>query len=83
MPHAAAEIQQRLRNNVCEVAFEGGHLHVLVWACEHGCPREEDVGDTYDYCCALAAWGGHLEVPRWARGHGFDWDHWNTLCALR
>ena len=58
---------------VCHLAAAGGHLEVLIWAREHGCPWEEEEPGEYDdlvwtpYCCALAAEGGHLEVLRWLR----------------
>jgi len=42
---------------------------VLVWACGHGCPREEDVGARYDYCCALAALS-RVRIPRRFHGAG-------------
>ncbi|KAK3240147.1 hypothetical protein CYMTET_50003 [Cymbomonas tetramitiformis] len=48
-------------------AAGGGHLEVLQWAREHGCPRDART-------CAFAAGGGHLEVLQWAREHGCPWD---------
>ena len=44
---------------VCSAAM-GGHLEVLKWAHENGCPWNE-------YTCSSAARGGHLEVLKWAR----------------
>ena len=41
-------------------AATGGHLEVLKWARENGCPWNE-----YDLSCA--AEGGHIEVLKWAR----------------
>ena len=41
-------------------AAEGGHLEVLQWAHQNGCPWDEQT-------CAEAARGGHLEVLQWAR----------------
>ena len=58
---------------VCQWAAAGGHLEVLMWAREHGCPWEEEEPSEYEYyereihCCALAAKGGHLDVLRWLR----------------
>jgi len=51
-----------------------GHLEMLEWAREHGCPWKEDIDvDPYLDCCALAAGGGHLEMLRWLREHGCPW----------
>ena len=44
-----------------------GHLHVLQWARENGCPWNEET-------CAHAAMKGHLEVLKWAREHHCPWD---------
>ena len=43
------------RADRCARAAVGGHLHVLQWAQEHHCPRDEET-------CARAALGGHLVV---------------------
>jgi len=51
----------------CANAAEGGHLEVLKWARENGCPWDERT-------CANAAEGGHLEVLKWARENGCPWD---------
>ena len=50
-------------------AAEGGHLEMLKWARENGCPWDEDT-------CANAAKGGHLEVLKWARENDCPWDEW-------
>ncbi|AVK75096.1 Ankyrin repeat domain containing protein [Pandoravirus quercus] len=49
-----------------------GHLSVLQWARQSGCPWDE-LG------CASAAEAGHLEVLQWLRANGCPWD-WLT-CA--
>ena len=49
--------------STCEAAAAGGHLEVLQWAWNHGCPR--DAGT-----CAAAALGGQLEMLMWARQNG-------------
>ena len=41
----------------------GGHLEVLKWARENGCPLDEET-------CWYAAMGGHLNVLKWARENG-------------
>ena len=60
------------RGFVCTCAAEGGHLKVLRWAREKGCPWDEST-------CAKAAEGGHLEVLQWARANGCPWD--DETCA--
>ena len=52
---------------LCEDAARGGHLEVLKWARENGCPWDERM-------CTYAAEGGHLEVLKWARENGCPWD---------
>jgi hypothetical protein len=61
--------QGRLCNNrlLCAYAARGGHLEVLKWARENGCPWDEKT-------CAHAARGGHLKVLKWARENGCPWD---------
>jgi len=49
----------------------GGHLAVLKWAREHGCPWDER---TCWYAVHSLALPGHMEVLRWAREHGAPWD---------
>lgn len=48
-------------------AAEGGHLEVLEWLREQGCPWDASA-------CAKAAEGGHLGVLQWARRNGCPWD---------
>jgi len=47
-------------------AARKGHLHVLQWLREHGCPWNSST-------CAYAAKEGHLDVLKWAREHGCPW----------
>ncbi|KAL6053844.1 Ankyrin repeat-containing domain [Balamuthia mandrillaris] len=51
---------------------KGGHLEVLKWARERGCPWDT-------WTCIRAAEGGHLEVLQWARERGCPWD--SRTCA--
>ena len=44
--------------DTCARAAEGGHLEVLQWARQNGCPWDADT-------CAGAAQFGHLEVLQW------------------
>jgi hypothetical protein len=50
-------------------AAEGGHLEVLKWAHENGCPWDART-------CWAAAKAGHLEVLQWARENGCPWNKW-------
>jgi len=62
--------------DVCTAA--GGHLKVLQWLWEHGCPCW---GETM---CEEAAFGGHLEVLKWLRAHGCTWGEatcHNAVCG--
>jgi hypothetical protein len=52
----------RCCDDVSRAAF-GGHLEVVTWLYNCGCPWVPST-------CAAAASGGHLEVLRWAREHG-------------
>ena len=49
--------------NTCEIAAKNGHLEVLKYARENGCPWDE-------WTCSFAARNGHLEVLKWARENG-------------
>ena len=51
-----------------------GHLEILKWARENGCPWNED---TY----SSAAKNGHLEVLKWLRENRCPWDK-DTLYNL-
>ncbi|CAN0461067.1 unnamed protein product, partial [Hapterophycus canaliculatus] len=46
-------------------AAERGHLEVLKWARENGCPWDR-------MTCVHAARGEHLEVLAWARANGCE-----------
>ena len=52
------------------MAAERGHLEVLRWAREHGCPWESD-------SCIQAARVGHLEVLQWMRENDATDEVWN------
>ncbi|KAK3266561.1 hypothetical protein CYMTET_24824 [Cymbomonas tetramitiformis] len=55
------------RHHIYGFAAGGGHLKVLQWVREHGCPWDANT-------CHYAAEGGHPEVLRWAHEHGCPWD---------
>jgi hypothetical protein len=54
-------------------AASRGHLSLLLWAVELGCPYDPDS------MCIIAANGGHMEVLKWARMIGCPWD--KRTCA--
>ena len=56
----------------CGKAARGGHLEVLKWLRENGCPWDAQT-------CAAAAEGGHLDVLKWLRNQGCPWDE--RACA--
>ena len=59
-------------NYLCPAAAKGGHLEVLKWLRENGCPWDEET-------CRYAAYGGHFEVLKWARANDCPWD--KTTCT--
>ena len=61
---------------ICEIAAEYGHLEVLKWARQNGCPWDE-------MTCSFAADGGYLEVLKWARENGCPWDEMTREYAER
>ena len=69
---AALPLQGR-SNYTDELALRG-HLEVLQWARQNGCPWDE-------LTCAYAAAGGHLEVLQWARQNGCPWDQSTCVWA--
>eukprot|EP00873_Tetraselmis_striata_P015248 jgi/Tetstr1/435512/TSEL_024416.t1 len=63
---------RELAGRLCAAAARDGHLQLLVWAREAGCPLDETT-------CSAAAAGGHLAVLRWARANGCPWT--SQTCA--
>jgi len=66
-------------------AAQGGHLDVLMWAWERGCPwhlmdEQGHLDEDLD-CCALAARNGHLAVLQWAREHDCPWNEMTSSGA--
>ena len=58
------------------MAAEGGHLNVLKYAHENGCPWNE-------YTCEAAAEGGHLDVLKYAHENGCRWGQGVCTAAAR
>eukprot|EP00873_Tetraselmis_striata_P038495 jgi/Tetstr1/458759/TSEL_045144.t1 len=72
-----------LSSKICEwaancgaAAAQEGHLDVLQWAREQGCPWDE-------VTCAEAAGEGNLEVLQWARAQGCPWDDRTCFWAAK
>lgn len=59
-----------------EIAAKEGHLEMLKWAREEGCPWDQNT-------CRCAAERGHLEVLRWAKEQGCPWDKSTCKFAAR
>ena len=53
----------------CELAAVGGHLEVLKWARENGCPWDKK------FMCRNALHGGNEEMLRWMREEGLFDEH--------
>jgi uncharacterized protein YabN with tetrapyrrole methylase and pyrophosphatase domain len=47
----------------CYFAAKGGHLEVLQWAHENGCPWDKDT-------CLHAVKNGHLDILQYLRANG-------------
>ena len=61
----------------CSEAAAGGHLDVLKWLRNEGCPWDE-------WTCSAAANVGHLEVLKWLRKENdppCPWDEWTCSNA--
>ena len=65
-PHRAAD--------TCRAAALGGHLDVLIWLRDEGCPW--DIGTTDG-----AVEGGHVRVLKWAIDNGCPWDNGGCCTA--
>ena len=48
---------------ICKNAAKNGHLNILQYARENGCPWNKET-------CANAARYDHLNILQWAREHG-------------
>jgi hypothetical protein len=53
-----------------------GHLEVLKWAKENGCPWNENV-------CNNAAKNGHLEILKWAIENGCPYNNRYTKYLMK
>ena len=65
-----------LNEETCHYAAAGGHLEVLKYAHENGCPWDERT-------CYEAAGGGHLDVLKYLHEQGCPWDEWTYQAAAR
>jgi hypothetical protein len=57
------------------VAALRGHIVVLQWAHDNGCPWDEET-------CGQAAYFGHSDILQWARANGCPWNANAILAAL-
>ena len=67
------EMQTCTRTGAGE-SIRAGHLEVLKYLHENGCPWGE-------YTCRSAAEGGHLEVLKYAHENGCPWDEGTCMFA--
>lgn len=65
-----------LSSDCCAQAALIGHIPMIKYLREQGCPWDEDV-------CSLAALGGHIDVLEYAREEGCPWDEDVYVCAAR
>jgi len=68
------EQESLFREETCAFAALEGHLEVLKYLHEKGCPWDR-------WTCAKAALGGHLEVLKYAHEKGCPWDRWTCTYA--
>jgi hypothetical protein len=59
--------------NLLALQAEYGHLDVVQWCRQNGCPWDERT-------CAESARNGHLDVLQWCRENGCPWDE--RTCAF-
>jgi hypothetical protein len=67
MKHMKKHYNFRWSEMTCFEAAEAGHLEVLKWLFEDGCPLKKKI-------CETAAIRGHLDILKWARENGCHWD---------
>ncbi|CAB9506500.1 ankyrin repeat protein [Seminavis robusta] len=73
---ASIEEEYPMEERTCSAAAGGGHLELLKWAQQNGCPWDKAT-------CSAAACGGHLELLKWARENGCPWDEETCWYAAR
>ena len=56
--------------------FTNGHLHILKWLRENGCPWNKST-------CSWAAKNGHFETLKWLRANGCRWDKRTCIFAAQ
>ena len=74
--HGNPALFEKHKNYICVYAAAEGHLEVLKWVRQNGCPWNKRT-------CAYAALGGNLEVLKWARQNGCPWDNLTCENAAR
>ena len=55
-------------------AAEGGHLEIIRWLRDIGCPWD-------DWVCTAATQNGHFDVLKCLRAYGCSWDFWTCAAA--
>ena len=78
-PGTGESVWARWNCGAVAAAAEGGHVEVLQWLRQNGCPWGNSASDS---TCYHAAWGGHLDVLKWARSQDPPCP-WNmTVCSV-
>merc|ERR1719313_1168234 len=73
-PGTDESARARWSEDAVEKAAKGGHLEVVQWLRQNGCP--------WDSMTSFhAAHGGHLEVLQWVRQNGCPWDSMTSFHA--
>ena len=63
--------------HACDGAAEGGHLELLQYLIEKGCPHH-----VWKEACLSAPFGGHIHIMEWALAHGVKATAYGTMgCA--
>ena len=64
---ASERVSRGTEEDVLVGGVRGGHLEVLQWAHQNGCPWDRGT-------CEAAAQEGHLQMLQWARQNGCPWN---------
>jgi hypothetical protein len=63
-------------SNLCAEAAKNGHLDILIFLHQNGCPWDE-------WTCRKAAENGHIECLKYAHENGCPWNEVTCLFAAK
>lgn len=75
-PAIGSRVEEMLDENACRLAARGGHLCVLQWLRQNGCPWDQRA-------CHEAAGEGHLMILRFLHQNECPWDEDTCSSAAR